>query len=411
MKTNVLLLYPYRFTKFEYYKYEISKLEKNNNLKVIINDLSDIISNKKLNAVWKTKLEEKTLKFSSLISWIFYFNKIKKKKTVIFNFLDSSNFKSFIIVLLIKLSKLPVLFYDEDDGAVVPKKNINFFLSRINEHKFNYKVYLYYLKHYLFSFLVNLVNYDKIILFSQNSKKKNYRGSTTYKEENFINVNINTFDFSNAISITKNNKKRTIKNSIVYLDNGGPYFTGDTYEKGNAFPKYDIEKWYNELNEFFDKVEKYFKAKIIVIPHPKYKSHNAKKIKSFNHYFNKRVVNNDYDSLAKISPSCSFFISQGSTAMSYAIIHYKPVIHIYSPNRIYGRTEIKHLKDQAKNTGKKIIDISQINKKKIIKNLSVNKRKYNLYRYKYLTPKNKALEKTPNYKIIGRTIINSIKLK
>ena len=79
MKKNILFLFPSRFTEFTYYKFEISKLEKEYNLKVIIHDLSNIVSNKKFNSEWKTKLEKKTLKFSSLISWIFYFNKIKKK--------------------------------------------------------------------------------------------------------------------------------------------------------------------------------------------------------------------------------------------------------------------------------------------------------------------------------------------
>ena len=57
MRKKILLLYPYRFTEFIYYKYEIFKLEKEYNLKVIIHDLSNIASNKKLNVEWKTKLE------------------------------------------------------------------------------------------------------------------------------------------------------------------------------------------------------------------------------------------------------------------------------------------------------------------------------------------------------------------
>ena len=84
MRKKILLLFPYRFTEFTYYRFEISKLEKKYNLKVIIHDLSNIVTNEKFNAVWKTKLEKKTLKFSSLISWFFYFNKIRKEKIIIF---------------------------------------------------------------------------------------------------------------------------------------------------------------------------------------------------------------------------------------------------------------------------------------------------------------------------------------
>ena len=59
-----------------------------------------------------------------------------------------------------------------------------------------------------------------------------------------------------------------------------------------------------------------------------------------------------------------------------------------------------------RNTGKKAIDISTINKKKIIKNLIVNKSKYNFYKYSHLTPKSKKTEKTPNYKIIRKILKN-----
>ena len=66
MRKKILFLFPYRFTEFTNYKLEIFKLEKEYNLKVIIHDLSNIATNKKLNVTWKTKLEKKTLKFSIL---------------------------------------------------------------------------------------------------------------------------------------------------------------------------------------------------------------------------------------------------------------------------------------------------------------------------------------------------------
>ena len=173
------------------------------------------------------------------------------------------------------------------------------------------------------------------------------------------------------------------------------------HEKGIRIPEYDIKKYYYELNLFFDKIEKYFNAKIIVIPHQKYKYSNTKKIKSFNPYFNNRIVNNDYDSLAKLSPNCLFFINKMSTAISYAIFHHKPVIHIHSPQWIYEREEFQSLLDQSKNIGHKPINICKFNKKKIMESLTINKSKYKYYKYKYLTSKNKTVEKIPNYKIIG----------
>ena len=404
MTKKILLLFPYRFTEFEYYKFEIFKLEKKYNLRVIIHDLSNIVTNKKLNAVWKSKLEKKTLKFSSLISWISYFNKIKKEKIIIFNYVETTNLNSFIINLLIKLSKLPVMFQDEVTPFSKSKKNTYFFLSKIKKHGFNYKIYLFYLKLYFFKFLINLTKYDKIYLLSNHSNKKYYNNLYSSKEKNFVKIDSNSCDYSNALLVEQNKKKKFIKNYIIYLDDGGPYFTGDTQLKGNRIPEYDIKKNYNDLNLFFDKIEKYFNAKVVVVPHPKYRSSNTKKIKSFNPYFNNRIVSNDQDSLSKLSPNCLFFISTASTAISYAIFHCKPVIHIYSSQRLYEPDEFKAILTQSKNTGKKPFDISKINKKKILKNLTVNKSKYKYYKYNYLTPKNKTVEKIPNYKIIGNSI-------
>ena len=401
MRKKILLLYPYRFTEFTYYKLEIFKLEKEYNLKVIIHDLSNIATNKKLNAERKAKLEKKTLKFSSLVSWIFYFNKIRKTKIIIFNYVTTIDLNTFIINLLVKLSKLPVMLSEEAVPFLIHKKNIHFFFSRIKERGFNYKIYLFNLKKYFFGFLNNLIKYEEIYSFSNIFYKKNYDYLYGSKKKKFVKIDCNAWDYSNALSIKQNKKKKLIKNYIIYLDDGGPFFVGDAHLKGLRLLKVDLKKQYNDLNLFLDKIEKYFNAKIIVIPHPNYKSANTKKIKSVIPYFNHRIVNNDYDSLAKLSPNCLFFISKGSMAISYAIFYHKPVIHIFSSQYLYVREEFKSILDQSKNIGHKPIDICKFNKKRIMESLTINKSKYKYYKYQYLTPKNKTVEKIPNYKIIG----------
>ena len=88
-------------------------------------------------------------------------------------------------------------------------------------------------------------------------------------------------------------------------------------------------------------------------------------------------------------------------AISYAIFYHKPVIHIFSSQYLYVREEFKSILDQSKNIGHKPIDICKFNKKRIMESLTINKSKYKYYKYQYLTPKNKTVEKIPNYKIIG----------
>ena len=42
------------------------------------------------------------------------------------------------------------------------------------------------------------------------------------------------------------------------LDNGRPYFTGDTIHLGNKLPKYNIGKIYEDYELFFKKIQKRF---------------------------------------------------------------------------------------------------------------------------------------------------------
>jgi len=132
----------------------------------------------------------------------------------------------------------------------------------------------------------------------------------------------------------KNNKNRY----ILYIDNGAPYFSGDAHLKGEPSYKGNIEKQYLDLNNFFNKIEKIFNAKIIVIPHPKYKSYSAK-IKSLNPFFNNRKVDNHYNALPRLSSNCLFFIQKHSTAIAFPIFFNKPVLFIYSSIHGYQREE------------------------------------------------------------------------
>ena len=62
---------------------------------------------------------------------------------------------------------------------------------------------------------------------------------------------------------------------------------------------------------YFLKDPKDFNCKLIVVPHPKYKSAN-KNIKSFNPYFNKFIVDNRPDAINKLSNNV-IFLNKGST--------------------------------------------------------------------------------------------------
>jgi len=401
MKKKIHILFPNPFTEFNYTKYELSKLKKRYNTKVIIHDLSELVLPKKFTQEWKTKIEKKTIKFSSIFSWIKYFLSKRNENLLIINFVKVTNLKSFLINYFVKLSNHTIIIHSPASifRSIKPyKKDLKFFLKRFYQHKFNLSVYFFGLKKFLFDFIISKIKMPKTIILSNNFEKVKFNHKDL-DEEKLIRINFNSYDYSNSLIYKK--RKKTNKKYILYLDNGAPYFSGDAHLKGDALYSGNVEKQYLDLNNFFYKLEKIFKANVIIIPHPKYKSY-SKKIKSLNPFFNNRKVNNYYNAIPRLSADCLFFIQKHSTAVAFPIFFNKPVLFIYSSKHGYVRSEWDELFLLAKSVGQKPLDIINCNKKEIIKSLKINKKKYNEFKYNFLTPKDKTLINTPNYKILNK---------
>ena len=402
MKT-LLVLFPYKFTEFYYYKYELSHLKKRN-YEVIIHELSDIVANSRFIKATATKTAKRVIRFFSLISWILAFNAIRKKKNVlIYNNIEDATFKVFIIKLILKLSNLPILKFGivEMGEWINRKRNIRYFIEIILEQKLNLKFYIFRINEIFFSFLIKYIKFNKIYLLV--NKKLN--GFYDKKKINLINHH--SYDYSTSLMEQKKNSyRKNKKRYIVYLDKPIPYFGGDALIEGRKLPKNDVQKWYNELNSLFDYLEKLFKAKVLIIPHHKYKIPKLKK-KNLNPYFNNRISDNSYNACEKLIAGCLFIVSDASSGVSHGIINYKPIQYIYSSNYTYIKKHKKNLILQSKLTGMETINIASIDKKKLIRNLSVNKKKYDLYKFKYLTYKNSKPIKF-NHQIIKELMDGSV---
>lgn len=403
MKKKILILFPNPFTEFNYFKFEINKLENECKLKVIIHDLSKLVLKERFNQEWKTKMYKKSFKFSSILVWIKYFLSKKNENFLVMNFIKVTNFNSFLINLFIKFSHHTIIVHSPASifRSVKPfKKNLNFFLKRVNQHKLNMNVYLFSFKKFIFNYIIKKINSPKTIILSSNFKKIAFKHEEV-EEDKLVKVNFNSYDYSNSLVYQKKNLSRD--KYILYIDNGAPYFSGDAHFKGDSTSYFgNINKYYNDLNNFFDKLEKIFKAKVIVIPHPKYKS--SSKFKSLNPYFKKRRVNNDYNALPLLTPNCLFFIQKHSTAVAYPIFFKRPIMLIYSSQQRYAREEIDSLFYLGNSIGLKPIDIMNCKKSKIIKSLKINKKKYEKFKYNFLTPSNKSILDVPNYKILNNLV-------
>ena len=93
-----------------------------------------------------------------------------------------------------------------------------------------------------------------------------------------------------------------------------------------------------------------------------------------------------------------------STAITYAVIHSKPIIQLYSSKYSIPRESIDLYPYLNKLLGSSSVDICNFKVSDIKKKLKINKKKYRNFKYQFLTPVNKSCINTENYKLIGKVL-------
>lgn len=136
-----------------------------------------------------------------------------------------------------------------------------------------------------------------------------------------------------------------------------------------------VKKYYNQINKFFDLIEKTFKKKIIVCGHPK------RKLKGL--YSRKMVFNRSVE----LTQNAAFCMAHNSYAVNFPIILKKPFI-LLSTNELEGTLIYQDMLALASLFNKKIINISNFKKKEIINSLRTSKKLYRNYIEGYIAEKN-----------------------
>ena len=103
-----MVIYPYKFTRFEYYKFELA----NYDFKIDILDLSN--NNKKFIKSWKSPRHTKVFAPKSFNSLLKYFKSKIKKKPIILNLNESERILwTFLVKFLIKKNHLKEVVVNE----------------------------------------------------------------------------------------------------------------------------------------------------------------------------------------------------------------------------------------------------------------------------------------------------------
>lgn len=395
----IILLAPYKFTKFDYLIYELDIFQNKIQDKIEIHDLSKI-TNPKSETIFRLPRSQKVKIFNSISNWEIYFkNLCRNNEIVVLNLLELNSFKSLIIhyklnkyiksLIMIKSHGLPDIFLKK-------KKKISFskILGKAVKLYKNRSHIKLFLKKKIILSLVKLIKFNEIF-YLKVGREKNFFTELRSKKNIFIDYHSHDYSRMRNLKAKQVNKKRF----GVFLDTSTPYFKDDYSVMGIKI-NYDLKKWYDDLNSFLNKAEKVFNCKIIIIPHPKVK--NLK-----NPYYSKNFeVCNDLDAVHKLLPSSQIALSiNASTSLGIAIANKRKTCIIYN-NQIKKKNyqlfvECKFI---AKKSKSPFLNINNFNLKKF-KNIKVNKDPKN-YVYKYMT--SKKIEKKKNYEIF-QSLVNRIK--
>jgi len=404
---KIVVLYPYKFTKYNFFQYSFDLLKKKK-VKIEIHDLSHLFISQKFQKMWTAaNHKERNLKFKNFFSWLLYIINISPR-TIIFN-LTNDNFNS-IYCLLIKLT-LSIrgftifTFKVTDIVDVKPKKNFNYYFFKIFiEHKYDFIFYLNFLKKIIFINLDKIIKYRKeIILTNQDIKKKFYNYS-----KRIIFKRIHSFDYSNFLRIQKKNTNKY----FIYLDVGFPYHLGDTFLEKSIrfnFDKSKIDEYMFQLKNFFYTLEKKFKKKVLIVPHPKIRRLNSNKRNQ--KFFKNFLVFDKIDTNEAVKQAYCVLINGVTTSLSFAVLNYKRIIFLKSK---LDSCFIKSINDPLnKKQLFSLLDIESINldnNKHLthkIKN-KINKKAYDKYKFKFLQNSDKYIYKKSNSDIIANYVINNL---
>lgn len=201
-------------------------------------------------------------------------------------------------------------------------------------------------------------------------------------------IPVNSFDYEDYLTRTEK-VSRTEKKYAIFLDEYLPYHPDiQIWGKQKLTP----EKYYNALNDFFDKLESKYGIEVIIAAHPKSDYEQSK-------FSYRKIVKYKTPELVKY---CEFVIAHDSMSISFPVLNYKPIYFVYT-EEFYnmGTSTLTYVKKNARLLGQPLINLD---KKYIIESYRYDKIKYDKYKYLYLTSKD--AEKKMTSDIIYTSIID-----
>jgi len=179
-----------------------------------------------------------------------------------------------------------------------------------------------------------------------------------------------TLDYDLLLSLEGEPKISHSERYIVYLDDYGPNHPDDIGDNTSIDPAI----YYEKLNFFFDKLELELGMKVVIAPHPR------SDYKRIGNPFNGRLIT-DQSTIQSVKNSF-LVVSHASTATSFAVLYYKPMLFITT--NLYPAYTQEIIKNMAGFFHKTPFDISIADLVISDDDLKVNRQIYNSYKDLYI---------------------------
>jgi len=401
-KLKIIIVYPYKFSDSYYRKYEISFLKKTCDVEVW--DVGYFLHPKFTNAIATRSSNDECVK--TVANWSALFRLAKQlrqtsnTKIVFFQFFQPVNFKTFLCSLIIKLradfivdfynAGVPLLEAVESgiaDSKPAPRAQVLWskLIQRAKAREYT-RLYREFRTKF-FSGIANLLSIQPTHrLIAGKAMDMKYRFKT---EQKGIRVLTGlSWDFSNSLAYKSSSGTPLVhERYAVLLDGAGPAYASDD-ELIARDPVLTSDKWYPALTSFFDRLEQELKVKIVIAAHPKSRFPDNPEEFGFRRVF--------YGHTEELVRHAAFVITRFSTAISYAVIHGKPVLAIYN-EQMKSRAEVF----RQVRLFSEILSINPINidapPASLPGYLSISADAYDRYRQDYLTTLG---DPSPNHRLI-----------
>jgi hypothetical protein len=393
-KKLIIYLLLTKTRKFDFERFDAYEIQKSGTVDFEFHEMADFIYPGFSELFTNDRLSEKKIKiFSSFDSWkkeMINKKKIYKENIIVYNnIFEIMNLQSLKVNHFLFKKKFKTIVASSLDHPIYSSNNlINKFKVLFKNLLFNNKKIRLFIQNYFFYNLGKILKIQPIFFLKCGSAYSPYESKTGIKILNGHSRDYNMFLKSKKKICKRKDKFALFLESATPIHNlGDGFISGESHNyKGTA------KKWLDSLNNFFSKLEKTFKIKILIVPHPKIKHKNR-----YSKLYKGREILSE--NLSVVSKNCEMIISRDSTGFSYAAIYNKPAIFMYNNELIQlNKNLINNQKKFANELGLNPVNIdNNYSKKQILKFKNFNRNSYLSYVKKYLSSRK---DRKINYQVI-----------